>query len=181
MNKSMSGFTIVELLIVIVVIAILAVISIVAYNGVQNRATVSSFANQLKQVDKSLRLYATSQGWTQWPNENTLVAGVPTAPSINEMIVGTPGLRDYLKTVPTIGGVHGDSWSYDNDADVQPKTACGFMYNGTNVHIGTISQTVAQQIDTTLDDGDLSCGIVRFDTSAGANRLIYAISYNSDL
>jgi prepilin-type N-terminal cleavage/methylation domain-containing protein len=33
-----SGFTIVELLIVIVVIAILAALSVVAYNGIQNRA-----------------------------------------------------------------------------------------------------------------------------------------------
>lgn len=38
MTKNRSGFTIVELLIVIVVITILATISIVAYNGIQNRA-----------------------------------------------------------------------------------------------------------------------------------------------
>lgn len=38
MRKSVSGFTIVELLIVIIVIAILATISVVAYNGVQQRA-----------------------------------------------------------------------------------------------------------------------------------------------
>lgn len=38
MRKSISGFTIVELLIVIVVIAILAAISVVAYNGIQTRA-----------------------------------------------------------------------------------------------------------------------------------------------
>ena len=37
-----SGFTIVELLIVIVVIAILAAITIVAYNGIQNRAKASA-------------------------------------------------------------------------------------------------------------------------------------------
>lgn len=35
-----SGFTIVELLIVIVVIAILATISVVAYTGIQSRAMI---------------------------------------------------------------------------------------------------------------------------------------------
>ena len=38
MKKTKSGFTIVELLIVIVVIGILAAITIVAYNGIQSRA-----------------------------------------------------------------------------------------------------------------------------------------------
>lgn len=38
MKKSMSGFTIVELLIVIVVIAVLAAITIVAFNGISQRA-----------------------------------------------------------------------------------------------------------------------------------------------
>jgi prepilin-type N-terminal cleavage/methylation domain-containing protein len=41
-NKQQSGFTIVELLIVIVVIAILAAITVVAYNGIQDRARNSS-------------------------------------------------------------------------------------------------------------------------------------------
>ena len=48
--KNKSGFTIVELLIVIVVIGILAAITIVAYNGIQERARLASaqaFASQL--------------------------------------------------------------------------------------------------------------------------------------
>ncbi len=50
MNKSRSGFTIVELLIVIVVIAILAAISIVAYNGIQERAKLSKVQSTLKEI-----------------------------------------------------------------------------------------------------------------------------------
>ena len=52
-----SGFTIVELLIVIVVIAILATISIVAFNGVQERARVSAVSSALSQSAKKLTLW----------------------------------------------------------------------------------------------------------------------------
>lgn len=53
-KKETSGFTIVELLIVVVVIAILAAISIVAYGGITERARTSSaasYASQLKKRD----------------------------------------------------------------------------------------------------------------------------------
>lgn len=48
MRKSTSGFTIVELLIVIVIIGILAAIVIVAYNGIQQRAMVTLMTSDLK-------------------------------------------------------------------------------------------------------------------------------------
>jgi type IV pilus assembly protein PilA len=47
-----SGFTIVELLIVIVVIAILATISIVAYSGIQSRAKTTKAQANASQVQK---------------------------------------------------------------------------------------------------------------------------------
>lgn len=57
-----SGFTIVELLIVIVVIAILAAITIVAYNGIQQRGRDTVRKNDLTQISKLLRLYETDNG-----------------------------------------------------------------------------------------------------------------------
>ena len=57
-----TGFTIVELLIVIVVIAILAAITIVAYNGIQNRANDTSVQSDLRQVAAKFHEYKILNG-----------------------------------------------------------------------------------------------------------------------
>ena len=62
MKKTTSGFTIVELLIVIVVIAILAAISIVAYNGIQTRAHNAQTISATQQAIKLLKLYKVDNG-----------------------------------------------------------------------------------------------------------------------
>ena len=65
LKRNRSGFTIVELLIVIVVIGILAAITIVAYNGIQNRAKDTQTASALQSWIKGLKLYKAQNG--QWP------------------------------------------------------------------------------------------------------------------
>lgn len=58
MKKAISGFTIVELLIVVVVIAVLAAISAVAYTGIQSRANDASVKAGVKQFETAFRLWA---------------------------------------------------------------------------------------------------------------------------
>lgn len=65
MKKTTSGFTIVELLIVIVVIAILAAISVVAYQGIQGRANDSKRVQDIASIRKALELYKVANG--QYP------------------------------------------------------------------------------------------------------------------
>lgn len=57
-----TGFTIVELLIVIVVIAILAAITIVAYNGIQERSRDSIRKSDLATIKKALIMYESDNG-----------------------------------------------------------------------------------------------------------------------
>lgn len=60
--KPARGFTIVELLIVIVVIAILAAIAVVAYNGVQERATLASVQTDLRSLGQAMHMYHATEG-----------------------------------------------------------------------------------------------------------------------
>lgn len=62
MKKSTSGFTIVELLIVIVVIGILAAITIVAYRGVQAKAINAQVLGSMDAYEKALRQYKVLNG-----------------------------------------------------------------------------------------------------------------------
>jgi type IV pilus assembly protein PilA len=60
--KKQSGFTIVELLIVIVVIGILAAITIVAYNGIQNRSKTTSAKAVANSIVKKIEAWNASEG-----------------------------------------------------------------------------------------------------------------------
>lgn len=62
MAKKQTGFTIVELLIVVVVIAILAAISIVAYTGIQQRAQNAKTIAAVHEWAQIIRMYKADSG-----------------------------------------------------------------------------------------------------------------------
>jgi general secretion pathway protein G len=96
MKKTSSGFTIVELLIVIVVIGILAAITIVAYNGVQNRARDAQRLQDMKTITKALELYKIQTG--SYP-----VAVGSTGQGGWEISVPTASNTDFLAILRTSG------------------------------------------------------------------------------
>jgi len=62
MPKTKSGFTIVELLIVIVVIGILATIAIIAYSGIQQRAQDAKIRSVASQFAKAFQQWSVESG-----------------------------------------------------------------------------------------------------------------------
>lgn len=62
MKRSINGFTIIELLIVIVVIALLAAISVVAYTGIQQRSQNSKIVASVRDWAQIIRMYKTDSG-----------------------------------------------------------------------------------------------------------------------
>ena len=71
-NKQ-SGFTIVELLIVVVVIGVLAAITILSLNGVQQRARDSERQNDVTIMHKQLEIYYISKGY--YPVTESMLGG----------------------------------------------------------------------------------------------------------
>jgi prepilin-type N-terminal cleavage/methylation domain-containing protein len=176
MKKSTNGFTIVELIIVIVVIAILAAIVIVAYNGFQARSKATAVEVGLKDIEKSLRVYAADQKWATWPTDSTIDPG-KSNPSFQTLITDLPAYKQYIQTAPTTSDLAASAWAYDYDGDV--KSSCGSVYNGTNIVITGITQDVVNSLDTSMDDGNNNCGRIRYD--AAALKLFYSLSYTNDL
>ncbi len=73
MKRTVTGFTIVELLIVIVVIAILAAISVVAYNGIQQRSQNAKIVSGVRDWAQIIRMYKADSG--EYPTMTACLGG----------------------------------------------------------------------------------------------------------
>lgn len=99
MRKSASGFTIIELLIVIIVIGIIASISIISYNGVQTRTNNANRAAQLQAWQSVFERYKAKKGTvpfaTTTANDTGFCLGTTGFPNGYD---GVPRCRDYLSS-----------------------------------------------------------------------------------
>ncbi len=107
MRKSTTGFTIVELLIVIVIIAILAAISIVAYTGIQNRAHDTAVQSDLSNLSRKVGAfhalngaYPTTQADLLTLEMQTTKSAYNTSVTLNFSYCATSGGTGY-----TVGGI----------------------------------------------------------------------------
>ncbi|MET0979771.1 MAG: prepilin-type N-terminal cleavage/methylation domain-containing protein [Candidatus Saccharimonadales bacterium] len=98
-KQTSTGFTIVELLIVIVVIGILAAITIVAYNGVQGRARDTQRIADLKGIAKALEVYKINNGAYPTP------VSTPNASSWEVSTNGSNVATNFLSALVSTNGV----------------------------------------------------------------------------
>jgi len=113
-----SGFTIVELLVVIVVIGILAAITVVSYTGVTSRAKIAVIQSDLSNSADQLRIYQASYG--SYPT--TLDSNnCPSAPTVDTTLC--------LKASPN------NTYTYTSDGTtfslIETNTS-GMVYNVTD-------------------------------------------------
>lgn len=172
--KSKSGFTIVELLIVIVVIAVLAAITIVAYNGIQERARASSVASALNQANKKLALYQVDNP-NQYPSDLSSI-GVTDGNNITYQytvnnstnpptycVTATTGPTSYkassTATTPTSGGCAGHGQGGQaaiTNLAINPSASSNWTYWSTNSGNASVTRDAAA-----TRPGSLTTGSVR--------------------
>lgn len=90
-----SGFTIVELLVVVVVIAILASITVVSYNGITERSKTARLASAVRDYANILSMYKVTYG--QFPN----IYGDPACLGANFPIASPYGVSECEMYGPT--------------------------------------------------------------------------------
>jgi general secretion pathway protein G len=120
MSKSKSGFTIVELLMVIVVIGILAAITVVAYTGIQQRGRDAQRKSDIASIVKALELYYADNGSYPSSGGSTSVNSSWSSSADTSWTSFKNYLTNYAKNIPsdTFGtagnsAVGGNGYSYD--------------------------------------------------------------------
>lgn len=132
-EKKQTGFTIVELLIVIVVIAILAAITIVAYNGIQQRARNSTRVSAMQSYVKLLTVYAIQNGaYPTFTNGACLgsgyTAGTCTNSSLSSTIPSSATEQGTFNTQLSIAGTLPDYPKLNAAATSSGSESGAFIY-----------------------------------------------------
>jgi len=141
-QKRKSGFTIVELLIVIVVIGILAAITIVSFNGVTAKAKFAGYQSDMKNTIKFLEMYKAENGAYPLVSGFSFQGTSPTAAARNQYI---PGLvPTYTSSLPISGDSNAQYVYKSNGTDYKL-----IRYNANGIPNSEWKLVPSEMIDTT--------------------------------
>jgi prepilin-type N-terminal cleavage/methylation domain-containing protein len=175
-RKRQSGFTIVELLIVVVVIAILAAISSVAYSSLQRRALVSVAKSDLENIGKQMQLFHAENGvypgTMQTPKDDLAnvmkAAGVYEATRFTDSAAWSAGERPPKRFV--FCTPEGDTQRFAVVADI-PLLSDSFDAVGTTTYYVDQTGSVKEMIFTESYPGAISRSLCV--TATGSNPAVW--------
>jgi len=144
--KVRSGYTLVEIMLVVSIIGILAVLAIPAIRKARARAQNGAFMNDLRALSGSFEQHAIENG--NFP-ANAAPGVVPAG-----MTECLPKRFDWTAPTP-IGG----QWDWDR-ADTPGNKIHG-VYAGISVYLPARTTVQMQEIDKAMDNGDLLTGRFR--------------------
>ena len=151
---SRSGFTLVELMIVVVIIGLLGVLAVPAFQKVRNKSYATRIANDFRVFATAFEVHALEEG--VWPGDgmgNTLPASAQ--PYFENSSWDDP---------PPNGGY----WDWE-------ANRLGFVASvGLSEGDGSLDPEVYVQVDSILDDGNLATGV--FQRRGG--RYLYILQEN---
>lgn len=143
--RNKSGFTIVELLIVVVVIAILAAITIVSYNGIQARALTDGSLATTDQVQKRAEAWNTLMG--SYPNLAQLRTNSVSPPDIDTPYGATGPVEAKLSSIDVAMGAGIDEVRANKGKTVNYEPCGpGPTYQGANIDYWNYSTKAAVQV-----------------------------------
>ncbi|MES2631038.1 MAG: prepilin-type N-terminal cleavage/methylation domain-containing protein [Patescibacteria group bacterium] len=183
-----TGFTVVELLIVILVIAIITSIAIISYRGIQNRAHDVAVINDLENFSATMAGNTYRDGvpliWDATPGVPSYLPLETLDWSVSKKSYNTSVERNlvFCYNYPLIAEIHAD-WGTPingrNDWAMVSKSMSGAVFYVTNKQLAPQKYTGSTPM--VFDSTELICGVVISQLGAAGFTSVYHGYFRDDL
>ncbi len=143
-RKRTSGFTLVEILIVVVILGILAAIVVPQFTSASESARSSSMSSTLQTIRSQLELYQVQHNG-DYPTLAEMWTNLTSATDIDGATDGTDDFGPYLQKAPNNPFRNGSTCAADNSEDWQYTAASGAI-------VAVVTQAKIDELDLDASD-----------------------------